>query len=95
MVGHLTPTDPAFAQRLAGAKNLLGHQTDPVTAARQAYSAVYSLLDQQAHLWAFVDNFFLFGVLALGGIPLIFLFKRVQYTKKARRHRRIDFATIL
>jgi hypothetical protein len=29
-----------------------------------------------------VDNFFLFGVLALGGIPLIFLFKRVQYTKK-------------
>jgi len=25
-----------------------------------------------------VDNFFMFGVLALGGIPLIFLFKRVQ-----------------
>jgi DHA2 family multidrug resistance protein len=82
MVGHLTPTDPAFAQRLAGAKNLLAHHTDSVTATRQAYSAVYALLDQQAHLWAFVDNFFLFGMLALGGIPLIFLFKRVQYAKK-------------
>ncbi|HEX9046966.1 MAG TPA: MFS transporter, partial [Verrucomicrobiae bacterium] len=82
MVGHLTPTDPAFVQRLAGAQKLLGHQTDAVTATRQAYSAVYSLLDQQAHLWAFVDNFFLFGILALAGIPLVFLFKRVQYARK-------------
>ena len=49
-----------------------------MTATRQAYSAMYSLLDQQAHLWAFVDNFFLFGVLALSGIPLIFLFKRAS-----------------
>ena len=82
MVGHLTPTDPAFAHRLAAAKNLLTHHADPVTATHQAYAGVYALLDQQAHLWAFVDNFFLFGVLALGGIPLIFLFKRVQYLKK-------------
>jgi DHA2 family multidrug resistance protein len=82
MVGHLTATDPAFAQQLAAAKGVLGHQTDPVTATRQAYSAVYSLLDQQAHLWAFVDNFYLFGLLALAGIPLVFLFKRVQYVKK-------------
>ncbi len=82
MVEHLTPTHPAFAQRLAAAKHLLAHQSDPVTATRQAYAAIYSLLDQQAHLWAFVDNFFLFGLLALGGIPLIFLFKRVQFVKK-------------
>jgi len=51
-------------------------------AARQAYIALYAVLDQQAHLWAFVDNFFLFGALALAGLPLIFLFKRVQYLKK-------------
>ena len=82
MVEHLTPTNPAFAQRLAAAKNLLSQQTDPANASRQAYAAVYSLLDQQAHLWAFVDNFFLFGLLALAGIPLIFLFKRPQYFKK-------------
>jgi DHA2 family multidrug resistance protein len=83
MVGHLTATDPAFVQRLAEAKNLLSHYADPVTATRQAYSAIYSVLDQQARLWAFVDNFFLFGLLALAGIPLIFLFKRVQYVKKS------------
>jgi DHA2 family multidrug resistance protein len=82
MVGHLTPYDPAFVQRMAAAKNVLGHQTDPVTAKEQAYAAVYSLLDQQAHLWAFVDNFYMFSLLALCGIPLIFLFKRVSYAKK-------------
>ena len=82
MVGHLTPTDPAFKEQFAAAKSVLGHQTDPVTATRQAYSAVYSLLDQQAHLWAFVDNFYLFGLLALAGIPLVFLFKRISTVKK-------------
>jgi DHA2 family multidrug resistance protein len=82
MVGHLTAADPAFAQQLAAAKSVLGHHADPVTATRQAYSAVYSLLDQQAHLWAFVDNFYLFGLLALAGIPLVFVFKRIQTIKK-------------
>jgi DHA2 family multidrug resistance protein len=81
MVGHLTPTDPAFARRFAAAKNVLSQHTDPATATTQAYSAVYSLLDQQAHLWAFVDNFFLFGVLALLGLPLVFLFKRPKQVK--------------
>ena len=82
MVGHLAPDNPAFVQRLAAAKTLLGQHADPVTATQQAYYAVYSLLDQQAHLWAFVDNFYLFGLMALGGLPLIFLFQRVNYAKK-------------
>jgi DHA2 family multidrug resistance protein len=82
MVGHLAPDNPAFVQQLAAAKNVLGQQTDSVSATKQAYSGLYSLLDQQAHLWAFVDNFYIFGLLALGGIPLIFLFKRVSHAKK-------------
>jgi MFS transporter, DHA2 family, multidrug resistance protein len=82
MVGHLAPDNPAFVQQLAAAKNVLGQQTDSVTATKQAYNGLYSLLDQQAHLWAFVDNFFLFCLLALAGFPLIFLFQRVNYAKK-------------
>jgi DHA2 family multidrug resistance protein len=82
MVGHLTPTDPAYTQRLAAAKNLLLRHTDAVTASRQAYGGLYSLLDAQAHLWSFVDNFFFFGLLALAGLPLLLLFKRVQYAKR-------------
>ena len=76
MVGHLTPTDPAFVQRLSTARNFLAHQTDPATATQQAYAAIYSALNSQAHLWAFVDNFRLFALLSLCGIPLIFLFKK-------------------
>ena len=82
MVGHLAPDSPAFRQQLAAAKHLLAHHADPAMAARQAYAAVYALLDQQAHLWAFVDNFFLFGTLAVVTMPLIFLFKRVTQPAK-------------
>jgi DHA2 family multidrug resistance protein len=78
MVGHLTPTDPVFRQQLAAAHALLVRHGDPMHATSQAYSLVYSTLDHQAHLWAFVDNFRLFGLLALCGIPLIFLFKRIK-----------------
>ena len=83
MVGNLSSSNPAFTQRLAAAKNLLSHHTDSATATQQAYAAVYSLLDQQARLWAFVDNFFLFALLALAGLPLIFLFKRPKYMQSA------------
>ncbi|HKW29177.1 MAG TPA: DHA2 family efflux MFS transporter permease subunit [Verrucomicrobiae bacterium] len=79
MVGHLTPTDPVFTTRLAAAQHALAQQSDPVTATHQAYAAVYGLLNSQAHLWAFVDNFRIFGVLVLCCIPLIFLFRRVKH----------------
>src|SRR5208283_2897880 len=75
-------TDPVFRERLAAARHALARHTDIVTAKTQAYSMIYQTLDHQAHLWAFVDNFRLFGLLALCGIPLIFLFKRVQQVKK-------------
>ena len=83
MVGHLTPTDPVFAQRLAAAQHALAQQTDPVTAAHQSYALIYATLNAQAHLWAFVDTFRVFGLMVLCCLPLIFLFKRVQYAKKS------------
>jgi DHA2 family multidrug resistance protein len=85
MVGHLTATDPAFTQRLAATQHALAQHTDPVTATMQAYSSIYSILDHQAHLWAFVDNFRLFGLFALICIPLIFLFKRSKTSAAAVR----------
>jgi len=79
MVGHLTPTDPVFAQRLAAAQHALAQQTDPVTASHQAYGLIYGTLNAQAHLWAFVDTFRLFGMMVLCCLPLILLFKRVKH----------------
>ena len=78
MVYHMTATDPAFTQQLAAAQHALARQTDPVTATSRAYDVLYQTLDAQAHLWAFVDNFRLFCLMALGCIPMVFLFKRVS-----------------
>jgi len=78
MVGHLSPSNPAYVHYLAATKNFLGQFADPVTATRQTYAAIYGILKQQAQLWAFVDNFFIFGVLSVVTMPLIFLFKRVN-----------------
>jgi DHA2 family multidrug resistance protein len=79
MVGHLTPTDPVFVQRLAAAQHALAQQTDPVTATHQAYGLIYGTLNAQAHLWAFVDTFRIFGLMVLCCLPLILLFKRVKH----------------
>ncbi|HEU5396340.1 MAG TPA: DHA2 family efflux MFS transporter permease subunit [Verrucomicrobiae bacterium] len=78
MVSHLTPTDPAFTHTVAAAGAYLARQSDPVTGLHQAYALVYATLDAQAHLWAFVDNFRVFSALAVCGIPLILLFRRVK-----------------
>jgi DHA2 family multidrug resistance protein len=78
MVGHLTPTDPVFTQRLAAAQHALAQHTDSVTATHQAYGLIYGTLNAQAHLWAFVDTFRVFALMVLCCLPLILLFKRVK-----------------
>jgi DHA2 family multidrug resistance protein len=78
MVGHLTPTDSAFTQQLHATSAMLTRHSDPVTATHQTYALIYNILNQQAHLWAFVDTFRVFGLMVLCCIPLIFLFKRTK-----------------
>jgi DHA2 family multidrug resistance protein len=82
MVGHLTPTDPAFAHRLAATQAVFAQNHDAITAQAMAYATIYNTLDQQAHLWAFVDVFMLFGCIALGAIPMVLLFKKVKLPAK-------------
>jgi MFS transporter, DHA2 family, multidrug resistance protein len=44
----------------------------------QAHGLIYSALLGQSSLWAFVENFRLFGMLCLLCLPLVLLFKRVK-----------------
>jgi DHA2 family multidrug resistance protein len=74
----LTPTDPAFTRQLHATSAMLARHSDPATATHQAYAIIYNILNQQAHLWAFVDTFRVFGLMVLCCIPLIFLFKRTK-----------------
>jgi DHA2 family multidrug resistance protein len=77
MVGHLTPYDPAYVERLHAAQQAFS-SSGPGLAELQAQGGIYSSLLEQAQLWAFVENFRLFGILCLLCIPLVFLFKRVK-----------------
>ncbi|HEY3762209.1 MAG TPA: DHA2 family efflux MFS transporter permease subunit [Verrucomicrobiae bacterium] len=84
MVSNLSATDPAFVHTVNAARGYLMRHADPVTALHQAYALVGGTLDAQAHLWAFVDNFRVFALLAFCSIPLILLFRRVKQPQKQK-----------
>jgi DHA2 family multidrug resistance protein len=75
LVAHATPYDPAFLQQLATTQAALAAHTG-VDAAQQASHLLYERVLQQAGLWAFVDNFRLFGVLSLLCVPVALFFKK-------------------
>jgi DHA2 family multidrug resistance protein len=78
MVGHLTPGDPAYQERLAALAQTFASQMSPVDAMQHAQAILYGTLAKQASLWAYVDNFRMLAALSLIAIPLVFLFKRVK-----------------
>jgi DHA2 family multidrug resistance protein len=78
MVGHLTPFDPVYVERLAAATQALTPQSGPVLAQMQGHGLIYNALLSQSSLWAFVENFRLFGLLCLLCLPLVLLFKRAK-----------------
>jgi MFS transporter, DHA2 family, multidrug resistance protein len=82
MVGHMTPFDPAYTQQLAAAQHALAPASGSWLAHEQALGLLYNSLLQQSNLWAFVENFRLFGVLCLVCLPLVLLFKRVRRGQK-------------
>jgi len=83
MVGHMTPYDPAYTQQLAAAQHALTASSGSWLAHERALGLLYNSLLQQSSLWAFVENFRLFGVLCLVCLPLVLLFKRVRPGQKA------------
>ena len=63
---------------MAAATRALTPQSGPVLAQAQAHGLIYNALLGQSSLWAFVENFRLFGILCLLCLPLVLLFKRVK-----------------
>jgi MFS transporter, DHA2 family, multidrug resistance protein len=76
---HLTAGGHAAGDVMAGIEARLGAAGfDAWTAHHMALGAVYRMVQQQAALLAYVDNFSLLGAMALLAMPLVFLFQRVQ-----------------
>jgi DHA2 family multidrug resistance protein len=78
LVSHLTPFDPIYQERFAAISGALARQNGVWAANVQTTSILYGIVQQQAQLAAFVDNFRLFGLVCLGCVPLAFLFKKVR-----------------
>jgi len=75
MVGHLTKLDAPFRDQLATLQHSLAAQSGQA-AQSQAYGVIYQILQQQAGLWAYVENFRLLVPICFALAPIIFLFKK-------------------
>ena len=64
-----------FRNQLATLQHSLAAQSGQA-AQMQAYGVLYQTLQQQAGLWAYVDNFRLLALICLALVPIIFLFKK-------------------
>lgn len=77
LVEHINPFNPAFNEAMQSLQAFFYQQTgDPVGSRVMALDAIDSLRQQQSAAMAFLDAFWLFGVLALALIPLTLLMKR-------------------
>jgi DHA2 family multidrug resistance protein len=81
LTAHVTEYDPAFQETFAQIKaNLMTHM-DPVTATQQAYQVIYGMVQQQAAVLAYIDDFRIMTALCILCIPAGFLFQKVVNAK--------------
>jgi DHA2 family multidrug resistance protein len=85
--GHVNTLSGAYQRMTAGtAAALVVRGSDPAQASAQAHGLVYGLVQRQASMMAFVDDFWLLGAVFLCLIPLMFMMK------KTRPHKSTDVA---
>jgi DHA2 family multidrug resistance protein len=75
LVGHLTKFDAPFRSQLDTLQHSLTAHSGQA-ALMQAYGVLYQTLQQQAGLWAYVDNFRLLALICMALVPIIVLFKK-------------------
>jgi DHA2 family multidrug resistance protein len=82
LVGHLSPLNPRDALHgITGA--LTAHGASAATAAHQAQALLYDELLRQSAMLAFIDVFWILGVLCVVMIPLMFFIKSAPRSHEA------------
>jgi DHA2 family multidrug resistance protein len=76
LAGHLTPFNPAFRHLLNRLDRLFASHVGLAAPLQRAYAVIYHLLQQQASLWAYVDDFRLLAILTLCCLPFLLLFRK-------------------
>ena len=79
LTSHLTSANAQFQANLRGiAQNLIAHGTSPANASKQAYAVMQGMLQRQATMLAYLDNFHVLGYAILAMLPMVFLMKRTK-----------------
>ena len=79
LVDHFNAGSAQFQALLDSASHaLILHGSSQHDATHRAYGVVNGLLQQQATMLAYIDNFWLLGIAALAMIPFVFLMKKVK-----------------
>ena len=73
---HMSSFNPAFQHQLAVIQAGLAQRVGDWQAMKQAPRVLYGILQQQASLISYVNNFRSFAILCLLCAPLVFLFKK-------------------
>jgi MFS transporter, DHA2 family, multidrug resistance protein len=77
LVSHMTPFDPAYRAMINGSARLLFVAGSSLADAQaQANGMAYGLVQRHATMLAFVDDFWMMGLMFLSLIPLMFLMKK-------------------
>jgi DHA2 family multidrug resistance protein len=58
---------------------LMARGSDAATATRQAYAALFGMVQQQASMLSFIDAFWILGAVFLGMLPLLLLMRRPRH----------------
>jgi len=77
LVAHITGYDVGSQQFLASMKSaFIARGADAVTAVERSYGAAFGLVQRQAAMMAFIDIFWLMGLVFIVLLPLILLMRR-------------------
>ena len=77
LVSHVTPFDLRYNEMLHGATQMLVSQgASAYQAAHQAQALIYGMVQREAAMAAFIDNFQMLGILFLAAMPVMLLMRR-------------------
>lgn len=77
LMEHVNKMNPAYINMTNGtAARLVAHGSNAAQAATRAQGMVYGLVQKQAAMMAFLDNFKILGIVFFAVIPILLLMKK-------------------
>jgi len=87
LMSHLTSANSQFQAMIRGvAQSLMAHGTSAADAQQQAYGVVQNIIQQQATMLAYIDNFYILATIILAMVPLVFLMRKTKSSGEMAVH---------